>query len=479
MTLPERFKERMIKLLGCCEAQELFHSIESEDSVKAFRINRIKSDVDSFEKSGTQIDRQAVDFPPDAYITCEEFPSGYAAHHSGAIYIQDISAMSTVNAVKLFEGAKVLDACAAPGGKTTQLSGMVGESGVVVANEYDRKRSRILQSNVERMGAKNTIVCNLDTAVLTDVYAETFDMVLCDAPCSGEGMFRKNERAVSEWSEENVKMCVNRQREILENVSNCVKSGGRLLYSTCTFSLEENEENVWWFLEKHSDFKLIDVENELKAHTSDGICIDGCNIDMTRCRRIYPHRSCGEGQFIALFERSCNGSAATSSARNTEGGAHSKKNAVPRPSREELAAIAAARDFINENIACETVGELKLLGNLIYLVPDITLPPYNVVSAGTCVGEYQKGRILPHHQLFSAYGNAFKLQINLSGGSSESQKYLRGEEICVENALESTDGRISGWTSVMIDGCAVGGAKVSGGIAKNHYPKGLRVETHG
>ena len=199
MRLPDKFKERMLSLIGKEEAERLFAAIEDSHAVKAFRINPIKTDVESFEGAMPRIDRKKVDFPPNAYLTEEEFPGGLPEHHSGAIYMQDLSAMSTVHAADACEGMIVLDSCSAPGGKTTQLAAAVGESGIVVANEYEKKRARILQGNIERMGCKNTVVCNLDTAVLCEVYPEKFDLVLCDAPCSGEGMFRKNERAVEEW----------------------------------------------------------------------------------------------------------------------------------------------------------------------------------------------------------------------------------------------------------------------------------------
>ncbi len=458
----------MVSLLGHDEAERLFNSLENEDAVKAFRINRIKTDAEAFEASAPEIDRERTAFPPDAYITREEFPGSLACHHSGAIYMQDISAMSTVYAANYREGQYILDSCSAPGGKTTQLASFVGERGVVVANEYDRKRSRILQGNVERMGAKNTVVCNLDTAVLAEVYPNTFDLVLCDAPCSGEGMFRKNERAVFEWSEENVRMCAERQREILENVAKCVKGGGELLYSTCTFSVEENEKNVAWFLDTHPDFCLKKVRDELLEHTNDGICISGCEYDMALCRRIYPHRSHGEGQFIALFEKTEDGNLPKPQKKTNKKGSPEKK------SRDELSALEAAHVFLEESLVCKPEGELRMLGNLIYLVPNIDLPPYNVISAGVCIGECQKGRIVPHHQLFSAYGNEFKLRICLHGGSDEAASYLKGEEISTEGITESSDGRISGWAAVLIDGCATGGAKVSANVAKNHYPKGLR-----
>ncbi|MGM9644669.1 MAG: HAD-IA family hydrolase [Eubacteriales bacterium] len=477
--LPEKFKRRMIDLLGADEAASLFSAIEEKDAVKAFRVNRIKIDVESFEAANPQIDRRKVDFPPDAYLTGEEFPGSLACHHSGAIYVQDISAMSTVCAVDVPNGACVLDCCSAPGGKTSQLAAAVGESGVVVANEYDKKRCRVLQGNIERMGAKNTVVCNLDTAVLAEVYPEKFDLVLCDAPCSGEGMFRKNPRAIEEWSEENVKMCMERQREILTNVAKCVKPGGLLLYSTCTFSIEENEGNVAWFLLSHKDFELADVCDGLEQNTSNGIMLDSAPcVDMTKCRRIYPHKSLGEGQFIALFRKENENidyiKPIFETKKNEKRSKREGKDNLKAKYSLNKAEMLCANEFLKKNLVSVPDGELISLGNMIYLSPKIELPEYNVVSAGVCIGECQKGRILPHHQLFSAFGADFKLKIRLSSDSDAAKRYLRGEEIAVEGLLDSAVGEQSGWAAVLIDGCSVGGAKVSGGVAKNHYPKGLR-----
>lgn len=467
MMLPERFKERTVALLGAEESEKLFSAIEGGEAVKAFRVNMIKTDLDGFEAGMPKIDRQKVAFPCDAYITREEFPGSLPEHHSGAIYMQDISAMSTVHAVRIEMGARVLDSCSAPGGKTTQLAAAVGDSGIVVANEYDRKRCSILRSNIERMGCKNAVVCNHDTAVLAETYPEVFDLVLCDAPCSGEGMFRKNSRAVDEWSEENVKMCAERQREILSNVAKCVKVGGGLLYSTCTFAIEENEENVRWFLDSHPEFELCEVECDLKENTSDGICIEGCEYDMTLCRRIYPHRSLGEGQFIALFER-VGGSGESLAERKRD--KKRKDGAAAMKNRAEAEAISAAERFLNENLTKVPDGELIMLGEYVFLSPRIELPRFGVLSAGICIGECQKGRIVPHHQLFSACGKDFGLKIELSGASDECAAYLRGEEIEAVGLCA----KASGYCAVLVDGCPIGGGKVSNGRCKNHYPKGLR-----
>jgi NOL1/NOP2/fmu family ribosome biogenesis protein len=315
------------------------------------------------------------------------------------------------------------------------------------------------------------VVCNLDTAVLAETYPAIFDVVLCDAPCSGEGMFRKNERAIEEWSEENVLMCAERQREILENVAKCVKVGGKLIYSTCTFSLEEDEMNVKWFLDTHPEFELVDALDALKNHTSDGILLDDCSYDMRKCRRIWPHTSEGEGQFIAVFEKRIpvDDSVGVEPRKDKK----TKKQVEAKRSRLETETLAAAKAFLQEHLLKMPQGELILLGEYVYLKPDIPLPPFGVFAAGVCVGELQKGRFVPHHQLFSAYGKDFRLKLVLSGKDEKAERYLRGEEIDCEGLIES-DGAQTGWATVLIDGCPVGGGKISGSVCKNHYPKGLR-----
>ena len=472
--LPIEFKKRMTDILGE-ESQAFFEELENGHAVRSFRINEIKTSCEDFEASGQKIDRKIANFPAGSYYTEEAFPGYLPCHHAGMIYMQDPSAMATVHAVKIEKGSCILDSCSAPGGKTTQLVALAGEEGIVVANEYEAKRCRILLGNVERMGCRNTVVVNLDTAVIAETYPQKFDIVLCDAPCSGEGMFRKNSLAVDEWSLANVDMCADRQREILENVAKCVKCGGKLIYSTCTFSLEENEMNVKWFLDTHPDFELCDVEQDLKNVTSDGICLEGCQVDMTKCRRFYPHKAKGEGQFIAVFER--RDGAITEDAIRCNRKDKKKKVNTTKPSREENELLALAKDFLNENLSEGFENgvkyELFALNGKVYLKREIALPQYGVFSAGVCVGEMNGKRFLPHHQLFSAFGTAFLRRVELSSSDSEIEAYLKGMEIGVEGKVKF-DKKCDGWAAILVDGCALGGGKISSGVCKNHYPKGLR-----
>ena len=463
--LPIEFKERMTRLLGE-DSSAFFDEIENGRAVRSFRVNEIKAKAEAIE--GLSIDRKKADFPEECYYTEEQFPGYLPCHHAGMIYMQDPSAMATIHAVKVEKGMKILDSCSAPGGKTTQLASLAGDRGIVVANEYDTKRCRILQSNVERLGARNTVVTNLDTAVLAETYPCVFDVVLCDAPCSGEGMFRKNSLAIEEWSPQNVEMCAERQREILTNVAKCVAKGGRLIYSTCTFSLEENEMNVRWFLDSFPDFALAEVEESLLRHTSDGIMLEGCDYDMKLTRRFYPHVSMGEGQFIAVFERHSGGEVAPTREKKDKNG----KKAPEKPQKADMEALKLAREFLAENIVGEIGAELILHNGSVYLKPNIALPKFGVFAPGVCVGEVMGRRLVPHHQLFSAYGTMFARKICLCSEDHEASDYLHGMEIGADK-LECC-GKADGFAAVLIDGCAVGGGKTSSGVCKNHYPKGLR-----
>ena len=537
--LPKEFKDRMRAIMQD-DAERLFDVLESADAIKAFRVNGVKCDASSFEASGAAVDRDGSFWMENAYYTKEKYPGSLPEHHAGAIYIQDPAAMATVAALDNLDGLTVLDCCAAPGGKTGQLSAAVGPEGLVFANEYEPARAKILYSNLERLGCTNVIATNVDTSTYRDEYKEYFDVVLCDAPCSGEGMFRKNERAIEEWSVENVLMCAERQREILSNVVCCLKRGGRLLYSTCTFSLEENEMNVAWLLDSFGDLELADVPEALRNATSDGVCYEGCNYDMTKTRRCYPHTSKGEGQFIALLRRknyaevgsdggsedgienggkyeasklegetlvggSCRSLDEKKAVRKAE--KHSKKDKKASKNdkningksqnKQNVELIELGKAFLQENLVCVPNGDFVVLCDKLWLCPSAKMPSHGMVAAGVCLGEAQKGRFVPHHQLFSAFGNLFLRRLCLSFDSPLAATYLFGEELSINDiALATSDVSVkckqaerrddrrdcyfapenaqNGWAAVILGGCASGGVKISNEVAKNHYPKGLR-----
>lgn len=451
--LPEKFLSRMKKLLGA-EYDAFYAALSDGKAEKAVRVNLAKATPEEF-LAVSPFAVEAIPFLSEGFFTTEEKLGQYPCHHSGMIYAQDPSAMATVAALDVDPTWRVLDLCAAPGGKSTQVAARLSGGGHLVANEFVPSRCKALVGNVERLGLPNVTVMNSDVFRIRSLYGSYFDLVIVDAPCSGEGMLRKYEVAGEEWSEENVKMCAARQEELLDNVASTVASGGYLLYSTCTFSVEENEENVDKFLEKHADFHLVPVRPALAAVTSDGIAFDGCKTkDIALCRRFYPHIFRGEGQFIALLRRDENGDAPHIGF----------KSAVTPLSKSDMAAVET---FLRENIAdTDGLSVMSLSGRPTLLPKDIPVPPHAVFSAGVLLGEVRKGLLLPHHQFFMAYGKRMRRILALSASDPRTLAYLHGEEIdaCLPN----------GWAAVTVDGCTVGGAKVSNGRAKNHYPKGLR-----
>lgn len=454
--LPPAFLLRMQTILG--DSYGAFVDALCHDAVRSFRINTQKIDAARFLEL-CPLSKTPIAGLPDAFYTDEEKPGLTPYHHAGMLYMQDPAAMSTVHALSMGRDFKILDACAAPGGKTGQLCA-VAPAGLVIANEYAASRVKILQGNLERMGYRNAVVTHLDTAVFPTLYEDYFDLVVADAPCSGEGMFRKNELAQEEWSEENISLCAARQKEILENLAPCVKAGGHLLYSTCTFAPEENEQIVSWFLQTHPDFTLCPVSELLCRRTAPGIADPDTPYDLTLCRRFYPHLAPGEGQFMALLLR-------TQGPTRVESKKRQKKERDPyalTPTEERV-----LREFLKSNLAEVPHGTLLRCGELFYLLPERPpLPARGVVAAGVAVGEIRAGRVVPHHQLFSAYGDLFVRQVSLACESDAMRAYLHGEEIA------APDGAAQGFCAVCADGVPLGGGKVVGAVVKNHYPKGLR-----
>ena len=452
--IPEDFLARMRTLLGADFAA--FAEALTAPNVRALRVNTLKTDSEKLIPL-LPFSVTPLPFSPHAYYAPEDKVGALAAHHAGMFYMQDPGAVSTVCAAEVQTGITAIDLCAAPGGKSTQLAAAIGEEGLLVSNEYVSARCRILQGNVERMGAKNVIVTNLDTTRLADFYGPCFDLVVADVPCSGEGMFRKYEVAGTEWSPENVANCAIRQREILTNAAKLVKAGGRLLYSTCTFSLEENEQNIDWFLTSFPDFSLTAVAPEIVKCTADGINFEGHTHDLTRCRRFYPHISPGEGQFVALLRH--NGS---------ERAVAAPRDGLTAPDKKTE---ALARAFLADVLtALPADKRITLLRDSLWLTPDFPVPSGGIFAPGVCIGTLQKERIEPHHQLPAAYGKHYKRQVEIAPDDPRVAAYLRGEEI----PLTSDEAKGNGYAAVLYAGAPLGGGKIVGDRLKNHYPKGLR-----
>ena len=299
INLPLEYENRMKRLLG--EDFEAYKNELENPPVKAFRVNTDKISLEEFEKINL-FSKNKIPYVENGFYLEYDKIGNHPYHHAGLIYVQEPAAMAPAECIDIELDWKVLDMCAAPGGKSTQIKNKLGERGVLVSNEIIPSRCKILTGNVERLGLHNTVTTCMDSDKLATVFADCFDMVMVDAPCSGEGMFRKEEIAIGEWSQSNVEMCAKRQAEILDNAVATLKSGGYIVYATCTFSLEENEMTVDAFLKRHPDFEIIPVNERVREYTSDGICFDGCECQNIHfARRFYPHKAKGEGQFMAVL----------------------------------------------------------------------------------------------------------------------------------------------------------------------------------
>ena len=376
--------------------------------------------------------------------------------------MQEPSASSAVTVLAPQKGEYILDLCAAPGGKSTQIAAALDGEGLVWCNEYVRARAQVLCQNIERMGIRNAVVSNSDTAPLCEQLHDTFDAVLADVPCSGEGMFRKEPVALKQWSEALVAECAARGETILHNASLAVREGGRLVYSTCTFAPEENEIQIAKFLESHPDFELlpINVDFGRPALSMSDIrrfapAVKG-NAPTEYARRIFPADG-GEGHFIALMKRRGESPRRAMTQK-------AKKSSKPDPT------IAAAEALLDECFTAQPQGTIARFGDTLRLLPK-NIPATDgipLLCVGTAIGTVAKNRIEPHHALFASCAPAdCRRTVSLTARDPRAAAYVHGESIPADIG--------DGYAVVCIDGVPCGFGKASRGVLKNKYPKGLRT----
>lgn len=484
--LPEKFLERMQNMLG--EEYPAFLESLSGKRYRALRLNPLKTRIQE-GKEKLPFTLSPVPWTKNGfYYEEEEQPGKHPYHEAGLYYIQEPSAMAPVpclmeeraSAAAIPERqeehvsvaaiperqeepatpGRVLDLCAAPGGKSTQIAEYMRGRGMLITNEIHPQRAKILSENIERMGISNAIVLNETPESLSKRFIAFFDRILVDAPCSGEGMFRKNDNAGEEWSEENVALCAERQDGILDCAATMLKPGGRLVYSTCTFAPTEDEGSVSRFLETHPDFCLEKEE------------------------RLMPHKIKGEGHFLAVLHRE-GGQLSSASTAGTE------KSLTLKDCREFL-------DFAKEalTIPAEELTEGKTLlrfGEQLYLAPAETpsLRGLKVLRPGLHLGTVKKNRFEPSHALALFLKKEQVVHaVNLACDGTAVRKYLEGQTLTIGEgcdvemadimtrgsmAAEQADvSLLKGWCLVCVDGYSLGWGKAAGAVLKNHYPKGLR-----
>lgn len=449
MVLPTEFSERMKKLLP--EPEKYFASLE-EAPKRAFRINRNRVSREEFELL-CDFPHKPLSFTDDAFSFGLDGIGNHVLHVSGAIYVQEPSAMAPALAPPFIPDAPVLDVCASPGGKSLGLFSRMDENSLLISNEYSPERVRALMQNIERVGIKSCAVTNFDGEKIDTLLPCIFGVVAVDAPCSGEGMFRKTPDAVGNWSVGEVYSCAERQKKILKSASKLVLPGGFLIYSTCTFSPEEDEEAVASLLESEKEFELIEVSEGIEKASLPGVAVNGLpKEEAEKTRRFYPHESEGEGQFLALFRKK-------------------GEFAAPKLGFPEVTVSKEAKKICEEFL----VG---VLGKMpegfvlseekdgVYLVPPMPEIKKGLFSRGVKLGEVRKGRLVPHHRFFMAFGSEMPSRAEISDPALV-KRYLAGEEIPFEN--------LSGYVAVTHHGAVLGGGKATGGTVKNLYPKGLRI----
>ena len=427
--LPQEFLQRMEGQLGS-EYPDFLQSLERPRAV-ALRFNPLKG-----EPPQLPFLQQPVPWEPEGfYYDPESRPGLHPYHESGVYYLQEASAMAPVTLLDPQPGERVCDLCSAPGGKGTQIAGRMRGEGFLLCNEFNPKRAKILSRNIERMGVANALVTNESPQHLAEKYPGFFHKVLIDAPCSGEGMFRKEEAAVTDWSQQTVQMCARRQAEILHHGAQLVMPGGRLVYSTCTFAPEENELAIEAFLQEHPEFSIEEVDAPWFAKGADGTF------------RPWPHKLLGEGHFAAVL-------------RKAEG----EEESVPFAQGEKLPAQWVT--FAKELGLKLPAGKAVSFGQSLFWAPE-QMPDIRgvrVLRPGLELGEVKKDRFEPAHGLALWLKTCKNVQ-DLPVDSKEIGDYMHGDVI---------PGTQKGWCLITVGGFSIGWGKGDGKVVKNHYPKGLR-----
>lgn len=480
--LPAQFADRMKQMLGY--EYEEFEACYDREKYRALRFNPLKGEVSAFLEQ-TPFSLTSVPWSEYGYYyEAADTPGKHPYHEAGVYYIQEPSAQIPAVLLDARPGERVLDLCSAPGGKATQIAAAMKGEGLLICNEYVPSRAKILSENIERMGIRNALVVNGTPQKLASVFAGYFHRIMVDAPCSGEGMFRKNEEAYTEWSPENVQLCADRQDEILEAAARMLLPGGRIVYSTCTFAPLENECAIARFLQNNTDFHVKEIiftkemtvgnghlsemgiqpGNPKWAEDEMGPLDKNIRDQLTKTIRLFPHKIKGEGHFAAVLE---------------------KEGTLPDISQKML-----SRNGVEKTVSLKDCKEYEAFlmteikedwlfqtpktpyfrfGDQLYQIPEQMpgLKGLKVLRPGLHLGTILKNRFEPSHALALALRPEEVTHTwNLAGNSAEAVNYLKGGTFPAEGE--------KGWYLITVDGYSIGWGKLAGGIMKNHYPKGLR-----
>lgn len=524
--LPKEFEDRMQDMLK--EAYPAFLASYENNKFQALRVNPLKVEREVFLENAP-FDLNAVAWEQNGfYYDSSNQPGKHPWHEAGVYYIQEPSAMAPAAYLEAKPGERILDLCAAPGGKTTQIASYMKGNGLLVCNEIHPARAKVLSENIERMGIPNALVTNEAPQKLAEIFDAFFDRIMVDAPCSGEGMFRKNEDAREEWSIDNVKLCAARQDEILDCADTMLRPGGRIVFSTCTFAPAENEGSIRRFLQKHSNYDIVEMPlypgmeagvtdwaveyqnfGDRMADVSENVQENTIKEDkikqISKTIRLWPHKLRGEGHYLAVLQKQgevpqgyegflkygyeqgitveslavLNGKGDKKAFREKKcdakvgRGKNVRGNKNVQEVKSNVNGFQAFLDFQKETLQInlldmENAG-LFAFGEQLYLLPKgmPSLHGLKVLRPGLHLGTMKKDRFEPSHALaLFLKEQEVKNVMKLQSTEKEVSAYLNGQTLQYEGE--------KGWYLILVDGYSLGWGKLTGTIMKNHYPKGLR-----
>ena len=467
--LPQSFLDSMKEILE--EDYEAFLAGFDGQRQYGLRVNTLKMNLEEFERIAPFHLKKVPWISNGYFYEAEDVPAKHPFYSAGLYYLQEPSAMTPASRLKVQPGERVLDLCAAPGGKATELGAALQGEGLLVANDINTARARALLRNLELFGISNSFVTNEPPHVLAERFPEFFHKIMVDAPCSGEGMFRKNPAVVDSWQEKGPEYFSKLQREIIVQAADMLLPGGMMFYSTCTFSPLENEKTITHLLKERPDMEVIpmeDYEGFAEGLTSyrGEVFDESCKL----CRRIWPHKMSGEGHFMALLH---------------------KKNGTPQQVQQTVSQSsiwwekckglnkeqkAAAEDFFSHvNIAYDE-KRIDVRGDNLYYLP---APKYDgrglhFLRNGLFMGEFKKKRFEPSQPFALAlHAQDFDQVLDFPADDERLSRYLRGETLDVSDLIAGEKKR-KGWQLVMVAGHPLGFGKLVNNNLKNKYPAGWR-----
>ena len=483
--LPQSFLDSMKEILG--EDYEAFLTGFDEQRQYGLRVNTLKMNLEEFERIAPFHLKKVPWISNGYFYEAEDVPAKHPFYSAGLYYLQEPSAMTPASRLKVQPGERVLDLCAAPGGKATELGAALQGEGLLVANDINTARAKALLRNLELFGISNSFVTNEPPHVLAERFPEFFHKIMVDAPCSGEGMFRKNPAVVDSWQEKGPEYFSKLQREIIVQAADMLLPGGMMFYSTCTFSPLENEKTITHLLKERQDMEVVPMEDyEGFAEGLTSYKDEGFDESCKFCRRIWPHKMSGEGHFMALLHKK---SGAEQEIKSDEKASKKSKKAKKKQQTETLSSVwwekckslskeqkAAAEDFFAHVNLAYDVGRIDVRGDNLYYLPE---PQYDgrglhFLRNGLFMGEFKKKRFEPSQPFALALrAQDFDQVLDFPADDERLQRYLRGETLDVSDLINGEKKR-KGWQLVMAAGYPLGFGKLVNNNLKNKYPAGWR-----